>query len=229
MSSKKIGRIIVPPPDNIDVNEIKEIEPIPVIKPERADKIKKQPEPVTDKFEITNIPVKVGSTMVFVGYRIRALRDIGNDVKKGDLGGAVQRKDNLSQKGDSWIYPGAIAAGHSVVKDNAILSDGAVAYDRAEIYGNAKVVGQGAMIGGTAHIHGNALVSESFVEENADVSGSAIVEANSHVFGKAKIYEDAIIHRACVSDANVHGKCIVDEDIWGGDHIKTQYPEDISW
>ena len=36
-------------------------------------------------------------------YRIKALKDFGN-VKKGDLGGYVEREENLSHSGDCWIY-----------------------------------------------------------------------------------------------------------------------------
>jgi len=39
-------------------------------------------------------------------YRIRALKDFG-DVKKGDIGGYIQSKSNLSQEGNVWIYDAA--------------------------------------------------------------------------------------------------------------------------
>ncbi len=39
-------------------------------------------------------------------YRIRALKDFG-DVQKGELGGYLEKVDNLSQFGNAWIYGNA--------------------------------------------------------------------------------------------------------------------------
>lgn len=39
-------------------------------------------------------------------YRIKALRDFGN-VKKGDLGGYVEKEENLSHNGSAWVYGAA--------------------------------------------------------------------------------------------------------------------------
>ena len=55
-------------------------------------------------------------------YRIKALFDFGN-VKRGNLGGFVERETNLSQDGDAWVY------GNAKV------------YGDAEVYGNAWVCG----------------------------------------------------------------------------------------
>jgi len=38
--------------------------------------------------------------------RIKALRDFG-DVKKGDIGGYVEKENNLSQLGNAWVYGNA--------------------------------------------------------------------------------------------------------------------------
>ena len=35
-------------------------------------------------------------------FRIKALKDFGN-VKKGDLGGFIEKTDNLSQEGNCWV------------------------------------------------------------------------------------------------------------------------------
>lgn len=39
-------------------------------------------------------------------YRIEALRDFSN-IKKGDLGGYVEKENNLSHNGCCWIYDNA--------------------------------------------------------------------------------------------------------------------------
>ena len=69
------------------------------------------------KYKLTEEIIKVDDSIL---YRIEALRDF-NDVKKGDKGGFVEKEENLSQYGDSWVY------------DNAMV------FGNAEIVGDAKV------------------------------------------------------------------------------------------
>ena len=61
------------------------------------------------KYEITGIAHEKYPFL----HRIRALRDIGDKVKAGDLGGFVEREENLSFEpgDDAWIFDDAIAAG----------------------------------------------------------------------------------------------------------------------
>ena len=55
------------------------------------------------KYELTkDTIVHEGITL----YRIKALRDFGN-VKKGDLGGYLEKESNLSHKGDCWVFNNA--------------------------------------------------------------------------------------------------------------------------
>ena len=50
------------------------------------------------KYEFTNKTIKIaGHTL----HRIRAVRDFG-DVKAGDLGGFIEKEDNLSHEGNVW-------------------------------------------------------------------------------------------------------------------------------
>ena len=51
------------------------------------------------KYEITNIAHPRYPWL----HRIRALRDVREDVHAGDLGGFVQSEENLSQEGQCWI------------------------------------------------------------------------------------------------------------------------------
>ncbi len=95
------------------------------------------------KFELTD------KTIVFRGrtlYRIKALKDFG-DVKKGDLGGFVEKESNLSQEGNCWIC------------DDAKVFDDATVYGNAEIYGNAKIYNN-VIIHGNAKVDGNAVIKE---------------------------------------------------------------------
>ena len=53
-------------------------------------------------------------------YRIQALRDIGKDIKRGDLGGYVESEANLSTEDDSWLYPDMVAYGDNIWKEETV-------------------------------------------------------------------------------------------------------------
>ena len=48
-------------------------------------------------------------------YRIQALRSFG-DVAEGDIGGWIEREENLSQEGNAWVY------GNAKVYDDAKIN-----------------------------------------------------------------------------------------------------------
>ena len=63
-------------------------------------------------------------------HRIRALRDISRyGVKAGDLGGLIEKENNLSQDCDAWVC------------DNALVSGDATVSGNARVEGNAEVSG----------------------------------------------------------------------------------------
>ncbi len=109
-------------------------------------------------------------------HRIRALTDIGGDVKAGDLGGWVQSEDNLSHDGDCWV------CGNAKVCDNAWVSDNAVVCGKAVVYDNAVVCGK-------AVVYDNAWVSD-----NALVYGNAQIYGKAVICGKAEIARNADVH-----------------------------------
>ena len=74
-------------------------------------------------------------------FRIRALIDFGN-VKAGDLGGYVEKEENLSQEGNAWVY------GNAKVYDNAKVYGNAKVYDNAEVCDNADVLGNAEVCDG---------------------------------------------------------------------------------
>ena len=98
------------------------------------------------KYELTDIKIEIfGKTL----FRIRALRDIERyGVKKGDLGGCVEKEENLSHNGDAWV------SGNAWVYGNARV------YDNAGVYGNARVYGN-AEVSDNAWVYGNAEVSDN--------------------------------------------------------------------
>ena len=67
------------------------------------------------KYELTGeVKVKFGVTF----KRIRALIDFGN-VKKGELGGFIEKEENLSHENNAWVYDDAWVSGNAEVSGNA--------------------------------------------------------------------------------------------------------------
>ena len=100
------------------------------------------------KYEITDI---VHETYPFL-HRIRALRDIGENVKAGDLGGFVEGEHNLeTELSDSaWIFDDAIAC------DHAYVSYGSALYGQARAEDDAYL--RGAVMCGNAYASGFAQI-----------------------------------------------------------------------
>lgn len=85
------------------------------------------------KYEFTGeVKVKFGVTL----KRIRAIIDFGN-VKKGEIGGFIEKEENLSHENSAWIYGSARVSGD------------------AEVSGDAKVSGD-AWVSGNAWVSGSA-------------------------------------------------------------------------
>lgn len=144
-------------------------------------------------------------------YRVQALKDFG-DVKQGDTGGYIESKDNLSQRGNCWVYDSARVFGSARVSGNAqVFGDAQVSgsvlvygdawvygsahvYDSAQVLGNALVYSN-AQVSGNAWVYGNAWVSgDALVSDSARVSGDARVFGNAQVSGDARVYDSAWVY-----------------------------------
>ena len=99
------------------------------------------------KFELTTDRIEENGTAL---YRIKALIDFG-DVKASDLGGYVEKEENLSQSGNAWVY------GNALVCDDAWVSNNAQVYGSARVSGNASVCDD-AWVSGNARVSGNAWI-----------------------------------------------------------------------
>ena len=71
-------------------------------------------------------------------YRIKALKDF-SDVKKGDLGGLIEKESNLSHNGNCWIYNNARVYGNARVLYNAKVRGYVMINDDVEIYDNVRI------------------------------------------------------------------------------------------
>ena len=86
-------------------------------------------------------------------HRIKALKDF-NDVRKGDLGGYIEKEESLSHEGNCWIYDNANVFNDACVSDNACVSGNARVSGDAWVFGDANVFGN-------AQVFGNACVSDN--------------------------------------------------------------------
>ena len=137
----------------------------------------------TKKYELSNETIEIDGITL---HRIKALKDF-SDVKAGDLGGWVEKEDNLSQMGDAWVYDNAEVFGNAKVHGDAEI------YRNAKVFGNAKIY-DNAEVFGNAEIYGNAVISgNAKVFDNAQVYGDAIVYDNARVFGNARVCQGASV------------------------------------
>ena len=136
------------------------------------------------KFELTS------EFVTFLGkklFRIKALISFGN-VEEGELGGFVEKEENLDQSGNAWVYGNAKVFGNAKV------------YGDAEVFGNAKVYGD-AEVFGDAKVYGNA-----WVYGNARVSGDDDY-ATVHGFGSE--YRTTTFFRTKAGEIGVRCGCFM--------------------
>ena len=72
-------------------------------------------------------------------FQIKALISFGN-VEAGELGGYIEKEDNLDMSGNAWVYYNAKVYGNAKVSDNARVSGNAMVYGNARVYGNAHIM-----------------------------------------------------------------------------------------
>ena len=158
------------------------------------------------KFELT------AESKIFAGkklFRIKALISFGN-VEEGELGGFVEKEENLDQSGDAWVSDNAWVYGDAWVSGNARVYGNAWVSDNARVSGNAWV-SDNARVSGDAWVSDNAWVyGDAWVSDNAWVYGNAWVSDNARVYGNAWVSDNARVSGdAWVSDnvdyATVHG------------------------
>lgn len=89
-------------------------------------------------------------------HRIKAVVEFGL-VKAGELGGWIEKEENLSHVGNAWVSGNAQVYGGAQVCEDAWVSDDAWVYGDAQVYGNAWVRGNAQVYGGT-YVYGNAQV-----------------------------------------------------------------------
>lgn len=95
------------------------------------------------KYKLTEETLKIEDHTL---YRIIALQNF-TDVKKGDLGGFIEKESNLSHNGNCWIYNEAVVYGNASVRENAKIYGKVVIRDHVIICGRTEVDGDGIVYG----------------------------------------------------------------------------------
>ena len=73
-------------------------------------------------------------------FRIKALISFGS-VEAGELGGYIEKEDNLAHDGNAWVSGDARVSGNARVYGNARVSGDAEVSGDARVYGDAEVSG----------------------------------------------------------------------------------------
>jgi len=141
---------------------------------------------LTDKFVFNTFGIKL--------FQIKCTKSF-KYAKEGDLGGYVEKDENLDQESNAWVY------------------------GDAWVYGNARVSGD-ARVYGDARVSGDARVyGDAWVYGNARVSGDARVYGNARVSGDARVYGDADIENDnnhcgfdCFGSCNRHTHAYLTKD-----------------
>ena len=140
------------------------------------------------KYELTNLTIEDqdSSGRTIVVHRIRSLRsfkvtkwvcgkEVVAEVRIGDLGGYVEKEENLSHSGKAWVDDIAVVFGDAEVSDNAWVGGYALVHDRAKVYGSAKV--RDTRICGHTEVRDNAVVDKA----GKKIKGSTLIHGNMYV------------------------------------------------
>ena len=120
-------------------------------------------------------------------YRIIALRDIGDDVKEGDVGGHVHGEWNLSPNDNCWIYPGASCLRRGLVTQNAKIRGESKVTDYAIASGDSEMK-YGSELRDHATLRGRAIMEDFSVgKDYALIEDYAIMKEKSIAKGTVKL------------------------------------------
>jgi hypothetical protein len=135
-------------------------------------------------------------------HRIKALKDFGT-VHKGDLGGWIEKEENLSQFGKCWIYDNAEAFNFARVSDDAQM------FDNSAIYGHSRLSGH-------ASIHAGSRIEDSIVCGFAIIRNKVLVTHEASIYGHTILdnnlsnpFSAIIIDGITISDGEWHEQPLV--------------------
>ena len=89
------------------------------------------------KYEFTGeVKLWVGKTL----HQIKAVVAFGS-VKAGEIGGWIEKEENLAHDGNAWVYGDARVCGDAQVYGDALVYGNAWVYGDARVYGDAHWLG----------------------------------------------------------------------------------------
>ena len=161
-------------------------------------------------------------------YQIRALREftcpykLNPDgeildqtlVKKGELGGYIQKEENLSHEGGCWIFEEAEVRDNARVEGNARLVGRSVAIDNAVVKGYS-------CLATNAYVWGNAVLDGA-----TQMKGYVSIGGNSTTNGYVCIYGNCQVRGDSVLDGHIYlnGTVVLENAKLTGDvHLCGQY------
>ena len=110
-------------------------------------------------------------------YRIKSLISFscnGYLIIEGDLGGYIEKEDNLSQDGNCWIFSDSVVFDNARINDNAIIKGHSVVQDNAKVFGNALI--KDSNLYDYAMVRDAKLI-DNIVDSNATISCIAVIGA----------------------------------------------------
>lgn len=146
------------------------------------------------KYEFTGERIEHYGRML---YRIRAVRDFeslnGVIIHAGELGGWIEKEDNLSHDGGCWVGDDAAVFDNARVYNNGVIVGDAVIYDDARVFNNAFVCDD-VKVFNHAKIYGDAeLYGDTIVRECAQVFDEVCIHGDVLVCGDAQVYGDTCV------------------------------------
>jgi hypothetical protein len=158
---------------------------------------------MSKKYKLTDETLVVdGHTL----YRIKALKTFSN-VKVGDLGGWIEKEDNLSQYEKCWVYGNACVYSNAQVScdarmyGNAVCCDNAQAYDRAVVSGDAIISGR-TRVSLQSNISGTCVLNFDTNEVIYNVTLDCGVWVNTYSADEKKYIISNTLETICIGPVN---------------------------
>ncbi len=156
---------------------------------------------------------------------IDAMYETRNDGKfgyihKDDLGGFIEKEENLSQDGNAWVAENAKIYDNARVFGDAFVAGNANIYGDSQIYDNACINGDASVFNGKSRVYGNARIKDyASIQGNVQIYGNALIAGQTEIRENAQVYGDtAVYDRAWVRD-NVqvcgNARVLGDSDLHG--------------
>ena len=169
-------------------------------------------------------------------HRIRAVEEFGL-VKVGDLGGWIEKEENLSHEGKAWVYGDAEVWGNAKVYGDAKVWGNAEVYGDAEVWGNAKVYGDANIFSASHVLVIGAIGSRDdfttfFRDSDNEITvkcGCFLGKIDEFMKKVAKTHKDskyAFVYRAAVEVAKLQIDLSLEKPLEVGDKVKIISPEE---